>query len=236
MEILAGCSGWSYDGWKGTFYPENLPRKRWLEYYAERFDTVELNTTFYRKPSASAVKSWNERVHGSFRYSVKAHRIITHVKRFRDVKENVAILYGLPLTKRGCYLFQLPPSVKKDMGLLKAIIDQVDRRKNNAIEFRHESWFSEDVYRMMRAHNLAIVSLSSPFIDTGVLVTADVLYVRLHGREDWYDYDYTDRELRQWARTIGRASAKTCYVYFNNDVYANAPKNCLRFKELAGSR
>ena len=234
MTYLLGTSGWSYPDWKGRFYPEDLSQRKWLPFYAEHFNTVEINMTFYRFPKPETLKGWLDKTPSNFTFTLKANRQITHYKKLQDVKGDLRYFYLLAdsLQERlGCILFQLPPSLTKNMDLLQGFLSHLSPNHKNVIEFRHESWFSEDVYSLLRSHKVTFCVVSSPELPDHIVETAEASYFRFHGRIGWYKYNYTDEELKEWAEAIKKTKSKECFIYFNNDYRAYAVANCKRLGE-----
>lgn len=233
-----GCSGFYYWHWRGLFYPQELPTERWLEYYAEHFNALEINSSFYHWPRESTLKSWVKKTPSEFKLVLKANREITHVKRFKNAEHELERFYNLASTlqeKLAGVLFQLPPSIHKDLGFLKSMLSQLNQEYKNFIEFRHKSWFCEEVYREMEKMHACFCSVSAPKssgIPEEVVKTTDDVYVRFHGAEQWYKHEYSDKELNSWAMEIKRVRPKTVYAFFNNDFNASAPRNCLKLKKL----
>jgi uncharacterized protein YecE (DUF72 family) len=239
--IRIGCSGWNYAHWRyGVFYPERLPASRWLEFYAERFGTVELNTTFYRLPTRRAVADWVARTPDDFVFAVKVSRYVTHVKRLRDVGEHLPILLDrleplLGTPKLGPLLWQLPPTFKRDDERLARALDEIPAGLETALEPRHESWFADDVVRLLAERDVALVVADRPEIrffqrDES---TAGFAYVRFHRGSRGRRGNYSDSELTEWSRRIRRWSARRdVYAYFNNDWEGFAPANALALRSL----
>ena len=235
MIYLLGTSGWSYPEWKGRFYPEDIPQRKWLPFYAGQFNTVEINMTFYRFPKPETLKGWLDKTPSNFTFTLKANRQITHYKKLQDVKGDLRYFYLLAdsLQERlGCILFQLPPSLTKNMDLLQDFLSHLSPNHKNVIEFRHESWFSEDVYSLLRSHKVIFCVVSSPELPDHVVETAETSYFRFHGRIGWYKYNYTDEELKDWAEAIKKTKSKECFIYFNNDYHAYAVANCKTLGEF----
>ena len=234
MTYLLGTSGWSYPEWKGRFYPEDLPQRKWLPFYAGHFTTVEINMTFYRFPKPETLKGWLDKTPSNFSFTLKANRQITHYKKLQDVKGDLRYFYLLAdsLQERlGCILFQLPPSLTKNLDLFQDFLSHLSPNHKNVIEFRHESWFSEDVYSLLRSHNVIFCVVSSPELPDHIVETAETSYFRFHGRIGWYKYNYTDEELKDWAEAIQKTKSKDCFIYFNNDYHAYAVANCKKLGE-----
>jgi uncharacterized protein YecE (DUF72 family) len=235
MVYHLGTSGWSYPGWRGLFYPPDLPSQEWLEFYARHFRTVEINMTFYRLPKANLLKTWLERTPPHFLFTLKANRRITHVKKLRDVKNEVRYFYILADSlgdRLGCILFQLPPSLARDVALLEEFFSVLDPAYRNVVEFRHESWFEDEVFDLLRSRNVIFCVASSSKVPRRVVETSETAYFRFHGLTGEHRYEYSDEELREWAAEIGKIEAKDCYVYFNNDYRAHAVANGRRLAAL----
>lgn len=233
-----GTSGWSYPGWKGLFYPPDLPPSEWLPFYATHFPTVEINMTFYRFPKPETLRGWLKKIPLHFRFTLKASRQITHLKRLRNVKSEVryfAILAGSLREKVGCLLFQLPPSIKKDLDLLEDFLSTLAPEFKNVIEFRHDSWYDESVAERLRAHRVTFCTVSSSQVPATPVETSSVAYFRFHGLTGGYRYNYPDEELAQWAETIRKVKAEECFVYFNNDYQAFAVSNCRKLSSFLRS-
>jgi len=230
--LRVGCSGWNYPHWRhGVFYPDTLPQRRWLSFYAQRFDTVEVNATFYRLPTTETVRRWENEVPDGFVFAVKASRYLTHVRRLRGIGAGLdRLLRPLrPLAeggKLGPMLWQLPPNLPRDDRLLDEALETLPRTLRHAFEFRHESWFCEPVYESLRGHGVALVvadRAGAPQLRRDVL-TADLVYVRFHAAPG--DGGYTHRSLGHWRHRLRNwASDRTVYAYFNNDWRGYAPEN-----------
>ncbi len=228
MKIHIGCSGWYYWRWKNIFYPETLPTHRWFKHYASVFKTVELNAPFYRWPKPATVKAWRRNAPPAFRYSVKVNGTITHERRMVRTKRLVRKFYeiaGVLGKQMGCFLFQFPPSYRYTPARLKSIVSQLDATHRNAVEFRHKSWWRKSVYRAFEKAGLIFCSVSGPRLPEELVRTADVLYVRFHGRPKWYRHDYPAAELEGWADRIRSSGAREAWIYFNNDHDGFAIKN-----------
>jgi uncharacterized protein YecE (DUF72 family) len=231
--IRIGCSGWSYEHWRGLLYPETGSSARWLALYAESFDTVEVNATFYRLPPSSTVTGWATRTPPGFCFAVKGSRYLTHVKRLREMSAGVARLEDriAPLResrKLGPILWQLPPTFKRDDSrLAEALAALPDGR--HAFEFRHASWFDDDVYALLGGHGVALVVADrAPGPPTPWVDTTDWSYLRFHsgrGRNG----NYSARELGLWAERIAERWQEG-YVYFNNDWHGYAFRNALALR------
>ncbi len=223
--VRVGCAGWAFKGWRGSFYPDKLPQREWLRHYATVFDTVEVNSTFYRLPSAEAVREWIEQTPAGFRFAVKASRYITHVKKLNSPEKYVErFLAGVePLTAAGkleAVLWQLPPSLRRNDERLDAALAAIQERApgRHAVEFRNETWFHRDVYALLRERGVALVIVDHPdFPFAKRELTTDWTYVRLH-RGGTDAPAYTARELSTWRRRIAKwAQDADVLAYFNDD-------------------
>jgi len=224
-----GTSGWSYSGWRGRFYPEELSQKDWLSFYAQHFNTVEINMTFYRYPKPETLEGWLSKVPEDFKFTLKANRQITHRKKIKDVQSEVRYFYILADKLRnqlGCILFQLPPSLTLDMDLLKEFLSIMSTDYKNVIEFRHESWYTDEVYNLLKSYSVIFCTVSSAKVPKTEVKTAETCYFRLHGLTGGYRYSYSEEELKNWAESIKKTEAKECFIYFNNDYHAHAVANC----------
>ena len=231
-----GCSGWSYQGWVDKFYPAGLKQGEWLGHYAQHFNTVEVNMSFYRFPFKNMLKGWYNRTPKSFLFTLKANRMITHVKKLEGTEELLASFYSLAdllKEKLACILFQMPPSLTKDKHLdrLEAFLKTLSPDHSNVVEFRHKSWFCKEVYDLLASRKAIFCILSAPGFPSDAVVTGELAYVRFHGAESWYDYHYSKEELREWARRIRKLKVDT-FGYFNNDVNACAPFNALELDRM----
>ena len=235
QHIRIGCSGWYYRHWKGVVYPADLAANGWFAHYQQTFDTVELNAPFYHWPRLTTVQSWARQATPSFKYSVKVNRLITHLKRFNGTKKLVREFCKFADTMgehMGCFLFQLPPGFHYTAARLSSIIGQLESRRRNAVEFRHHSWWRNDVFAAFREAGLIFCSVSAPGLPDDVIKTADAIYVRFHGAEQWYRHDYSDTELAAWAKKIRASRAKEVWVYFNNDFQGCAFRNAQTLRRL----
>jgi uncharacterized protein YecE (DUF72 family) len=228
--VRIGCSGWNYASWKEPFY-EGRPTHAWLEHYAGLFDTVEVNNTFYRLPKVDAVAAWERTVPDGFSFAVKVSRYLTHVKRLRDIGDGLARFLERiePLGRKlGPLLWQLPPNFPRDDVRLRAALAALPAGRH-AFEFRHASWFVDEVYAMLRERDVALV-----VVDGAQERTASWRYVRLHHGVRGRRGNYSESELREWADRIRRWDGDV-HAYFNNDWEAFAPRNALLLKRLVGA-
>jgi uncharacterized protein YecE (DUF72 family) len=232
--IRIGCSGWNYEHWRnGVFYPPRLPPRRWLEFYARHFDTVEVNATFYRLPRESAVANWVRESPPEFLLAVKMSRYVTHIKRLRDLVPSMELFYSRirPLVgspKLGPVLWQLPRTFHRDDERLAEALGALPPGRH-CFEFRHESWFVEDVYELLRGRNVALVIGDTPERPFQAHeLTADWTFIRFHHGTRGRRSNYSERELEEWAQRIdGWAANADVYAYFNNDREGFAVRNGL---------
>lgn len=239
--IHIGTSGFYYDHWAGSFYPDTLPRHEWLPHYAAWFKSVELNTTFYHLPNHHSLQHWLDATPEDFVFSLKAYRQITHYKKLRDVREELFTFLHLikPLKpKLGAILFQLPPSLKLDMPLFEDFLSLLPNGYRFALEFRHDSWLDDAVYEQMRRHNVALCIDDFSKRETPFIATADFVYIRRHGEGGRYAGSYTSEALGELAEKIGEFvnDGKAVYCYFNNDFEAAACDNAAELTQLLKRR
>lgn len=230
-----GCSGWSYNHWINEFYPKDLERTKWLPYYAKSFNTVEINMSFYRFPWPNMVKGWYNKTPKDFKLTFKANRQITHIKKLKNVKTPINKFYklaDLAKEKLGCILFQLHPRIAYNKKLLTKFVKQLNPKYNNVIEFRNQTWFNNECYDILKKNNITYCIVSSPKYPEHFKTTSKIAYLRLHGREGWYKYNYTKKELKEIASKLKKLKYQDLYVYFNNDFNANAIRNCLSLKRV----
>ncbi|HEY3276693.1 MAG TPA: DUF72 domain-containing protein [Syntrophorhabdaceae bacterium] len=235
MEYHIGTSGWQYPHWKGPFYPEGVKNADWLAYYAGRLDTLELNVTFYRQVKDSTFLKWYETTPAGFLFSVKMSRFITHLKRLRVDSEPIGRFTDsvrLLKDKLGVVLIQLPPGLRYDEGLVTDFFQLLDGSFRYAVEARNPGFVSDSFFTLLRKHNMAWCIADSagryPYREE---VTADFVYIRLHGGQQLYASDYGDKELEAWREKI-EAWGKETFVYFDNDYSGFAAKNALTLKGM----
>jgi uncharacterized protein YecE (DUF72 family) len=232
--ILIGTSGWQYDWWRGTFYPEDVPKSRWLEYFVARFPTVELNNSFYRLPSERAFNRWRERTPDGFVMAVKASRYLTHIKRLRDPKDPVDLFWSRAKHLRsrlGPVLLQLPPRFGVDLERLEALLAVVPAGMRPALEFRDRSWETDAVYERLDAAGAAFVLADRAGSAVPNVVTGGWTYVRFHQGSE-HDPGYGRAALRRWADRLAAMPAKDAFVYFNNDQGGAAVRDAATLTEL----
>jgi len=237
-EVRIGCSGWSYRDWKGPFYPREVPDRARLEFYATRFDTAEINASFYRLPAETTVEGWAERAPEGFLFAWKVSRFITHNKKLRDVEDSVGLVYGrmAPLgEKQGPSLIQLPPQLRRDDARLAAFLKLLPRGRHT-VEFRHPSWYEPAVFALLADFDAALCISDHHSAPSPWEVTAGWVYVRGHGPGGRYHGHYAETELARWAERIRdwRAEDRDVYVYFDNDIKCAAPQDAMMLKRRLG--
>src|SRR4029077_52108 len=233
--IFVGCSGWRYWKWRNSFYAGGQ-QQDWFEHYLKRLETVEINASFYSWPTVAGVQSWHRQPgRKKFVYTVKVCELITHIKKFKGTKTlvkdfgSIADILG---DRMGCFLFQLPPSYRYTKVRLNDIVSQLDPARRKVAEFRHASWWNEEVYSAFRRAGRILCSCSAPRLPNELIRTTDEVYVRLHGPKRWYRHDYSKEERADWATRIKDSGAKGAWVYFNNDFDAHAPKNAAGLRRM----
>jgi uncharacterized protein YecE (DUF72 family) len=237
--IRIGCSGWNYADWKHEFYG-GLRARAWLEHYARHFDTVEVNNTFYRLPNKDAVANWERTAPTDFLFTIKASRYLTHIKRLLDVGQGLDRFYErleplLHSPKMGPILWQLPPNFQRDDDRLAHALAKLPRGQRHCFEFRHPSWFTEEVYALLREHGAALVIGDRPEVKEfqAHVFTAPWTLVRFHYGSRGRRGNYSETELREWALRLEDWSEHVeVLAYFNNDWEVFAVRNALRLKEL----
>jgi uncharacterized protein YecE (DUF72 family) len=230
-----GTSGWHYDHWRKVFYPEGLPKSKWLEFYSGLFSSVELNASFYRLPSENAFANWKDSSPPGFVFSVKVSRFITHIKRLKNIAEpisnfmaRVQLLDG----KLGPLLYQLPQDLKRDDQALEDFVKVLPTNARHVFEFRHNSWFNDAIFDLLRHHNIGLCIYDMPDFSTPVMATSDFAYLRFHGNRRLYSSSYSDEELEVLAGKVRGLETDVVYAYFNNDAEGFAVRNALTLKHL----
>ncbi|MDI6689116.1 MAG: DUF72 domain-containing protein [Actinomycetota bacterium] len=242
-KVFVGTSGYNYlHWWNGVFYPPDVPQRKWLEFYAQHFDTVELNVSFYRLPKRKVFEGWRNRTPNNFIFAVKGSRFITHVKKLAGCEDPLKLFFdnasGLK-EKLGIVLWQLPPGLHMNEERLEEFCgllaqNEIARNTRHAFEFRHKSWFCDEIYELLSKYNFSLCVAHSnrwPFVE---ISTADFVYLRFHGGEILYGSNYSDGELKGWSSEAKKwlHEGRDIYAYFNNDAYGFAVYNALKLREL----
>jgi uncharacterized protein YecE (DUF72 family) len=235
---FVGTSGWTYDHWKSRFYPQNLPKSRWFDYYASQFSSVEINATFYRSFKDQTYQKWKERAPQGFGYVLKAPRLVTHRKLLVDVADLERAFFtscSLLEEKFELILLQVAPQTPYDPGRLLNALLAFPNPGKVAVEFRRADWLNPEILSMLQNVGAAICNVDSPRQALTNHLTSDKAYIRLHGRKHWYSYNYTEAELAEiarLARQLAHQGAMRIYIFFNNDYEGYAPANALVLKHL----
>ena len=248
MTLNIGCSGWSYEGWKGNFYPKNLENKDYLPYYSKFFKFVEVDSTYYHIPSRSTVRGWKDKTPDDFRFSLKFPKVITHEKKSEDVAKPLSILFYTlePLIdKTLTMLIQLPPflSEKKGFSTLQDMVHHLDKRFRYSLEVRHSSWFTEDVYNFLREHNISLVWSVRDELESPLVVTSDQIYIRFIGDRSISEMDFgkivKDRrnEMLEYASKVKETQDENSNIHdiliaFNNHFAGFGPQSVNDFLKL----
>lgn len=235
--IHVGTSGWHYDHWVGPFYPEGMSSSGFLPFYAERFDTVEINNTFYQLPDPETLARWRDATPAGFRFACKGSRYITHMKKLKDPQESTKRFFQVAEAlddKLGPILFQLPPRWSANVERLEAFLAALPDNGRYVLEFRDDSWFTQEIQEGLSRANVALCIYDLAGHHSPLQVTADFAYVRLHGPDESYGGSYSDEALAGWARRFlqWQAEGREVYCFFNNDREGHAVRNALRLKEM----
>mgnify|MGYP006300177017 CR=1 FL=1 len=238
METFIGCSGYHYSDWKEKFYPQQLQKKEWLKFYARHFNTVEINNTFYKMPQKKDLEAWREQTPSDFLFTLKANRYFTHQKKLKtdgDFKDRfntfIELAEGMG-DQLGCILWQLPGNLHKNAEKIEKLCELFNRKNRHVIEFRHQSWFDDEIYKVLSRHNVTFCIISAPGdLPEECRATSNCAYLRLHGKNEWYNYHYSGSELKSWAERLKQLkNIDRLFVYFNNDQHAHAVDNAKTLK------
>jgi uncharacterized protein YecE (DUF72 family) len=232
-----GCSGWQYKHWRGDFYPSDVSSARWFEHYAARFDTVEINNSFYRLPEADTFARWRERAPLRFLFAVKASRFLTHMKKLKDPEEPIERLFTRMRqlgSRLGPVLYQLPPGFKLDLGRLEHFLQLLPRDARHVVEFRDPSWYADSVSILLERHGVARCLHDMKGSATGRERVGPFVYVRYHGAGGTYSGGYPEDRLARWADWLQdeRRAGIDVFAYFNNDVGGHAPRDAVTLRRL----
>ena len=240
-DVHVGCSGWVYRHWKGQFYPDGLPQKRWFEHYSAEFDTVEINASFYRLPRPETFDGWREKAPPGFRYAVKVNRFITHMKKLLDCSE--AVDEFIALARRlgptlGPLLYQLPPSLKRNDERLDAFLARLPPDLEHVVEFRSADWYTDDVLALLDRHGVGfvvhdLIGLASPRWASG-----RTAYVRFHGTSGKYRGRYSREQISDWTGWLRdqRAAGRSAWAFFNNDIGGDAIEDARALRDAFAAR
>lgn len=237
--IHLGTSGWTYDHWKEVFYPDSVPKRQWFEYYCSQFQTVELNSSFYRIPTLKVVEGWNNRSPEDFRFAIKMSRLVTHERKLKNCEHELEWFLSVfePLKKKiAVFLIQLPPTLKFDPDRIVHFSKLLPNDVPIVFEFRNTTWYCDETVSVLKNLGYSFCIHDMAGLATEKIVTSPVAYIRFHGFNSQYGGDYPDSNLLQWVKWIKAQAAKgvSVYGYFNNDIGGFAIKNCRRLREMVG--
>jgi uncharacterized protein YecE (DUF72 family) len=240
-DLRIGCSGWSYKDWRGPFYPPEVRVKDQLAWYATRFSTAEINASFYRLPTETAVAAWRDAVPEGFLFAWKASRFLTHNKKLKEPEDSLKLILGRmePLGDRyGPILFQLPPSLKLDRERLAYFLDRLPKKRRCTVEFRHASWYAPEIFKLLAEHDVSLCVSDHHDAPSPWEATASFVYVRAHGPGGRYYGRYSEAELKTLAQAIRdwRKDGKAVFCYFDNDIKSAAPQDAERLIGLTSER
>ena len=239
---MIGCSGFLYDHWRGNFYPEDLSKRSWLEYYSKQFSTVELNVTFYRLPDRETFAKWYLSTPEGFIFSLKGSRFITHVKKLKDCSEPIEAFFSRASVlkeKLGVILWQFPPTFNLDVERLKEFLEALKPYGvRNTFEFRNKTWINKKVINLLQKENAALCTADFPEFLDKLPLTADFVYIRRHGKDGSYATSYSTESLKSDAKFIKAhlRQKKDVFIYFNNDAFGYAPKNAAELISLINKK
>jgi len=235
-DIRIGTSGWYYEHWKQRFYPTGLAKSKWFEHYAQHFDTVEINNTFYRLPKPQTITRWRQLAPRGFLYAVKANRYITHIKRLKDTSEALERFFdvvGLLKEKLGPILYQLPPTFQIDLDLLKSFIRLLPEKPAAVFEFRDKSWYVGETFELLCKLRVGFCIHDMAGNESPRSVVSDIIYIRFHGSTGRYSGSYSKSDLQGWAKWLKeyKHEALAVHAYFNNDIDGHAINNAKQLRE-----
>lgn len=239
QRIHIGCSGWVYKHWRGLFYPEGLPQKRWFEHYADEFDTVEINNSFYRLPSGDTFEKWRKQAPPGFCYAVKANRYLTQAKKLKECEEPLERMMTAVRClgdRLGPMLYQLPPSMKINLERLETFLRIIPKDVTNVFEFRNKDWYVPETYALLDRYGASFCVHDMPGSASERVAVGPIAYVRFHGGEGKYWGRYSDEGLLSWTDWIvDQASQdRSVWCYFNNDIHGHAIEDARTLKSMVG--
>jgi len=240
-KIYVGTSGYNYAHWVNKFYPKNIPQKMWLEFYARTFSSVELNVTFYRLPKDAVFQNWYKHTPRNFRFVIKGSRFITHIKRLRGCKSPLKLFMqraAVLKDKLICILWQTPPNLSYDASRIKSFIKYLKEwpQYSYSFEFRHKSWFNDELYDIFRKNNINLCIADSLKYPSKNILTSTFIYLRFHGKQTLYGSKYSFDELKEWSNKtkLWMRNKTELFAFFNNDYNGFAVENALQFNKLIG--
>ncbi len=236
-KLYIGCSGYATPSWKTLFYPEGLLKKNWFDYYSRQFSTYEFNGTFYRFPTVENLLSWHDRVPGGFKFSIKVPKTITHIKKLERCGEEIEEFYRVShegfKDKLACVLWQLPPGFSFSGGRLRSVVNAVKPGFKNVVEFRHESWWREEVLATLRENDITFCNVNYPGLPVAIQRTTSTGYIRMHGNPELFYSEYTREEVAALYHEVSSAGFGEIYIYFNNTASSAAIINALQLKTIS---
>jgi len=234
--IFIGTSGWSYNHWRGLFYPRKSSTKEWFDHYTKYFDTVEINNTFYNLPDATVFKNWQRQAPADFIYTIKANRFITHMKKLKDPEGPIRNFFSRAEYLKdhlGPILYQLPPRWKCNTERLESFLKILPKNKTHVFEFRDDSWHTEEVFEILDSYKASFCVHDMPYVKCPAIAMGKAAYLRFHGASALYRGGYSVNILKKWAKWItAQSKERKVYVYFNNDAEGHAVKDAIKLKKL----
>lgn len=240
-KIKIGCSGFYNAHWKRVFYPDTLPKNKWLDFYAQQFNTIEINSTFYKYPTLSTLHNWHQKTPDKFVFSIKAPKLITHLNRFDDCQELIDSFYllceqGLK-AKLGCLLFQLPPTIIYTPKKLDQILKCLKPEFTNVLEFRHTSWWNNEAIKMLTDHGIIFCSVNHPKMPNTIFGHTNKVYIRLHGNPEMFYSSYSTEFLTKLSQFIlEKKELSEVFIYFNNTASTSGILNALELQQIIQSK
>ncbi len=239
MKLYIGTSGFSYAHWKGIFYPSELSPRAWLEFYASQFNTVEINSTFYHLPRPSVLTAWYHRTPAEFTFVLKGSRVVTHRQRLKDCRTSVERFYERALLLReklGAVLWQLPPGLACNCSLLEEFLSTLPTGPLAVLEFRHQSWYRDDVYTVLRTYHSVLCIHDIAHGQSPDVVISPTVYLRFHGTSGRYRGGYSHGQLSERTDWILGSGVTTVYAFFNNDIEGHAVRDAVALRNLLQAR
>ncbi|MFL6763681.1 MAG: DUF72 domain-containing protein [Sphingomicrobium sp.] len=235
--VRVGCSGWVYKHWRGIFYPEGLPQKRWFEFYSSEFDTVEINNSFYRLPSGDTFEKWRKQAPAGFCYAVKANRFLTQAKKLKECEEPLKRMMTAVRhlgDRLGPMLYQLPPSMKRNLERLESFLKVLPKGVTSVFEFRNNDWYVPETYALLDRYGASFCVHDMPESKTARIAVGPIAYVRFHGGQGKYWGRYSDEGLLSWADWIVNEArgGRPAWCYFNNDIHGHAIDDARTLKSI----
>lgn len=237
-KLYIGCSSYATPSWKTLFYPDDLPKRKWFDYYSKYFDTYEFNGTFYRFPTVQNLLSWHDRVPDNFKFSIKVPKSITHIKRLEGCEKEIEEFYLISnegfKNKLACVLWQLPPGFSFNEDRLLSVVQVMNPDFKNVVEFRHESWWREDVITKLGENDVTFCNVNYPQLPAAIRRNTSIGYIRMHGNPRLFYSEYPQEDVEDLYHEVKEAGFKEVYIYFNNTASTAAIINALQLKTISG--